>query len=160
MGEDVLADAGGGKVFQAHPPGLSQLNASVQRQQQGEGVGEAEPPENAAADGGEITQLHPHDVFDALGHGPAGEGGEAFVGLQLPQGHHGPDAPALLRLLDGIEPQAGEVHDGVHIFILQFQPEHAPQGRVALFRPKQVQSLFHRFGAGVVFDGQHSVSSL
>ena len=88
-------------------------------------VREAEAPPQAAAQGGKIAELHPHDVLDCVLNRILGVLVQPRMLLQLAQGDHGADGEALLGFLDGVKPQAAEVDGGLHGAPSHFQPQHS-----------------------------------
>ena len=68
-----------------------------------------------------------------LPHCPLGVGSQPFVQLQLAEGDHGPDGKALLRLLNGVQPQAGKIGGGADVDVFHLEPDHAAQHPVGLF---------------------------
>ena len=143
-----------GILPQRHDAALIQLHRAVHGQEQGQHIRKAKPAVDAAADGGQVAQLHAHDVAQRFPDGSVGKGFQSGVGLQLAQGDHRPNGKARIRFLDRVQPQAGQVDGCADIDGLHLEPDHAAQDAVGLFLV-ELPGFFQTFGPFVFSDRHH-----
>ena len=81
--------------------------------------------------------------------------GQPGVQLQLPQGDHGPDGELLLRLLDGIQPQTGQINGGADVDLFHLEPDHAADDPIVSLLV-ELPGFLEAFGPFVFPDRHHT----
>ena len=118
------------ELGERHAAGARQLNIRIERQEQREHIGKAEPAIDAAAHRGGVTQLHAHDIVDGELKDMVDKCVELGMALELAQGTHGTDAKLGLGLLDLIEPAGRKVNRRRHATRTQAHPDAAAHNLV------------------------------
>ncbi len=95
-------------------------STAVQRHKQREHIGKAEPAVDAAAHSGAVAELHAHDMAHSLPHCAMGVRSKSGVRFQLRSVAMAPMANLGVGLLDGIQPQTGQVDGCADIDLFPF----------------------------------------
>jgi len=74
--------------------------------------------------------------------------------FQLAQRDHGTNGKAVIRLIDHVQPKAGQIDGGAHVDVFHLEPDHAAQHTVLPFLV-QLPGFFQTFGPFVFSDRHH-----
>ncbi len=155
LGEDVARRARQRrKICQRHLARVVQRDPRIQRKEQSQHIGKAEPAPQAAAERRAVAELHADDVLDRFLHGALREFCESLVQLERAQRHHRADAVFGIGFLNFVQSQIAQVDRRADLPLVHLEPQHAAQHHIIFLLTKRV-SLVQTLRPYILIDRKH-----